>query len=172
MLYFHFNKIYADEIDLIADNCDGQNKKIAVMYYFSWTVMTGKNMSISLKFLLTGHAKFTPDRNFGILKSKYAKSVVDCFDDFITVIKKSSSNGFNLAIPSKDPYSNIRNVFWAEWDVFLKQRFNPIPSVTKYHHFSFYLDGIIRSMFFSNSPQLIVHKKTAIAKENKIDYLE
>ena len=135
MLDYYLNKIVADKVVLFADNCVRQNKNNAVVHYLLWRVMTGKNKSISLNFLLTGHTKFSPDRNFGILKSKHAKSTVDCLQDFIQVVNSCLPKSFNMAVPTRDPVTNVRNVTWAECDTFLKQSFKSIPSITKYHHF-------------------------------------
>lgn len=118
--------------------------------------MIGENETISLNFLLTGHTKFWPDRNFGILKSKF---VVECQEDLINVVNSSSPSNFNFAVPSVDTTSRIRNVHWWEWDSFLKQYFEQITSLTKYHHFSSFPDGRIKAKLFSNSPEAVVHKE-------------
>lgn len=160
MVHYYLSNNKIENLVLFADNCVGQNKNNALLHYLLWRVMTEKNKTISLNFLLTGHTIFSPDRNFGILKSKYAKSVVDCQEDLIEVVKTSSPNNFNLVVPSIDPTSNIRNVQWSEWDVCLKQYFKQISGLTKYHHFTFHKDGRICAQFFSNSPEVQVHNET------------
>lgn len=50
---------------------------------------------------------------------------------------------------------------WSEWYSFFKQHFNQIPSLTKYHHFSFNADGRIFAKLFSNSAEILVHKEIA-----------
>lgn len=132
MLDYYFNNNSAENIILFADNCVGQNKNNALLHYLLWRVMKNKNKSIELNFLLTGHTKFSPDRNFGIVKTKFSKSIVDCHEDFIEVINTSSPNKFNIAVPSKDPKTKTRNVFWAEWDKHLQQYFKSIPNISKY----------------------------------------
>lgn len=104
-----------------------------MLHYLLWRVANKLNESITLNFLITGHTKFSPDRNFGIVKSKFSKSVVDCYEDFLEVIKSSSPNNFNVAVPSKNPTTNIRHVQWAEWDTYLSQFFKQVPGLTKYH---------------------------------------
>lgn len=85
--------------------------------------------------------------------------MVDCFKDCIEVVNTSFTNNFNLAVPTVDLKTNVRNVNLSEWDIFLKQYFKPIASLTKYHHFKFHKDGQISAQKFSNSPEEIVHKK-------------
>lgn len=110
MLHYYLNNNVTDDLVLFADNCAGQNKNNALLHYLLWRMMKKMNKSIELNFLLTGHTKFSPDRNFGIIKSKFSKSNVDCHEDFLEVIKNSSPNNINIAVPSKDPQTKIRNV--------------------------------------------------------------
>ena len=44
---------------LHCDNCVGQNKNNAFMFYFLWRVMTGRHKSLSLSFMIAGHTKFS-----------------------------------------------------------------------------------------------------------------
>lgn len=170
MLHFYLEKCPAKNIVLFSDNCVGQNKNNAVLHYLLWRILTSRNSTISLNFLLTGHTKFSPDRNFGILKAKYGKSIVDCQEDLIKVIQTSSPGGFNLAVPSKEPQTKIRNVFWGQWDVYLKQFFCPIVGLTKYHHFNFHIDGRITGKLFDDSPEIILHEemKLKLEKSNSL----
>lgn len=71
MLHYYLSNNVTDNLVLFADNCTGQNKNNAVLHYLLWWVMKKMNKSIELHFLLTGHTKFSPDRNFGLIKSKY-----------------------------------------------------------------------------------------------------
>lgn len=153
MLDFKLDQINSQKIVLFSDNCVGQNENNAVLQYLLWRVMSGKNDNISLHFLLTGHTKFSPDRNFGIIKSKFAKSDVDCLQDCIEVVNKSP---FNVAVPSFDPSTNTRNVRWAEWDGYLRQYFKNIPNLTKYHHFYFDREGKIKARLFCDQPEIVL----------------
>ena len=38
------------------------------MFYFLWRVITGREMSITISFMVTGHTKFSCDRYFGLRK--------------------------------------------------------------------------------------------------------
>ena len=55
---------------LHCDNCVGQNKNNAFMFYFLWRVMTGRHKSLSLSFMIAGH---TCDRYFGLIKKTLQK---------------------------------------------------------------------------------------------------
>lgn len=98
MLHYYLTNNEPENLVLFGDNCVGQNKNNALFHYLLWRIVKKMNKSISLNFLLTGHTKFLPDRNFGIIKSKFRKSVVDCHEDFIQVIATSSPNNFNLPV--------------------------------------------------------------------------
>lgn len=80
-----------------------------MIHYLSWRVDSGRNKSITLNFLLTGHTKFSPDRSFGLIKLEYARSNVDCFEDFKTVVMRSSHRKFNVAVDGGE-------VEWRQWD--------------------------------------------------------
>lgn len=159
--------IIAEEVTLFSDNCVGQNKNNAMMHYLLWRVMTGKNKKNSLHFLLTGHTKFSPDRNFGILKSKYARADVDCLQDMMEVVNTSSPHGYNVALSIVDPSTNIQKVKWKKWDDCLKQNFHSIPHITKYHHFVFLPNGEIRAKEFVDSTEEIVHPEIELNKNAK-----
>ena len=165
MLNFYLDKYPTDNVVLFADNCAGQNKNNAMMQYLLWRVITGKNKKFSLNFMLTGHTKFAPDRNFGILKAKYAKATVNCYQDVIDVINASSPSGLNVAIPSVDPRTKNRNIVWYRWDVYLKQFFKNIPGITKYHHFTFFENGNIIAKKLSDSEDEVIQKEIQIEVE-------
>lgn len=69
-------------------------------------------------------------------------------------------------MPSIDPTSNFRNVHCSKWDELLKQYFQPIPSLTKYHHFNFHTDGKIFEKLFSNSEEVKLQNETAFKVKN------
>lgn len=162
--YYLYNNV-TENLVLFADNCTGQNKNNELLHYLLWRVMRKMNKSIKLNFLLTGHTKFSPDRNFGIVKSKFSKSIVNCQEDFIEVINASSPNKFNIAVPTKDPKTKVRNGFWAEWDKYLQQYFKAVPNLLKYHHFKFYEDGSIKAKLFANSEEVELQEATLMHAE-------
>ena len=57
LLHFFSENYVLGETDLHlhADNCSGQNKDSAMMWYLLWHVLTGRHRSITISFLFTGH---------------------------------------------------------------------------------------------------------------------
>ncbi|KAK6315674.1 hypothetical protein J4Q44_G00131980 [Coregonus suidteri] len=47
-------------VDLICDNCSGQNKNKFVLWYCAWRTMHNLHHRLDLHFLITGHTKFAP----------------------------------------------------------------------------------------------------------------
>ena len=51
--------------------------------------------------MVSGHTKFKCDGSFGLIKKLYRNTTVDCIHHIVEIVKKSSSNSFNLKIPQK-----------------------------------------------------------------------
>ena len=92
MLHYYFNNYGLGETDacIPADNCAGQNKNSCMIWYLLWYVLTGRHKSIKLSFLLTGHAKFSCDWCFGLVKRVYKETKVNCLNDIADVVTQSS----------------------------------------------------------------------------------
>lgn len=166
-LDYYLSKLKADVLIFFADNCVGQNKNNTVVQYLLWRVLTKKNKKIHLNFLLAGHTKFSPDRNFGLLKSNYARSNIDCIQDLICCVHSSSPNGFNIAVPTVDPETKRRNVVWSDWNQFLSAFFKPFVGITSYHHFIFEQSGSLAVKLFADSePEMIHLQKSSLETTN------
>ena len=136
MLHYFFENYGIGEchVKLHADNYSGQNKNSCMMWYMMWRVLTGRHMTITLSFLLTGHTKFSCDWCFGLVKRLYRKTKVDCLQDIVTVVEQSSDvnipqlcgteNG-NVIVPTFD------------WTIFLATHFCKAQNIKKSHHFHF-----------------------------------
>jgi hypothetical protein len=77
-LLHHFLQKWAlkgNVVYLHADNCIGQNKNNATIQYLMWRILQGKQHSLTLSFMVSGHTKFAPDRHFGLLKKQYRRAV-------------------------------------------------------------------------------------------------
>ena len=70
----------------------GQNKNNATIQYLLWRVLTGKQESIELSFMLVGHTKFSPDRHFGTFKKAFRVSSVSTLAEIATVVERTSTN--------------------------------------------------------------------------------
>ena len=79
--YFEFKLHDCRHVLIHADNAVGQNKNNTVLDYLVWRVLTGRNRSIKLSFMLPGHTKFAPDRFFGQVKKLYRRTPVSTFCD-------------------------------------------------------------------------------------------
>jgi hypothetical protein len=69
--YLEHNYNNYKNLQFHADSCQGQNKNQYVFFYLIWRVVTGKNDSISLNFMVPGHTKSVPDQNFGAIKRAF-----------------------------------------------------------------------------------------------------
>lgn len=105
-----------------------------------WRVAKGLQKQISYNFLLTGHTKFSPDRYFGVFKSKYAVSNIDIFNDLMQCVTDSSPSGCNKPVSAE-------NLVWYDWVSYLKKVYKPLVGITSFHHFVISSDGIEAKQF-------------------------
>lgn len=97
---------------LHADNAVGQNKNNAMIHYCVWRVLTSRNQTIKLSFMIAGHTKFSPDRFFGLIKKSYRQTSVSTLYDIEKVVNTSTTGGQNIALSTVDICSGKRNVHW------------------------------------------------------------
>ncbi|XP_072015693.1 uncharacterized protein [Amphiura filiformis] len=136
----HFLNNYSlgeDSLTLHCDNCSGQNKNRYMLWYCMWRTLTKKHHSVTLNFMVSGHTKFAPDGNFGILKRRFARSTVECLDDMEEVV--SSSGVCNIAQLVGDEQQNVA-VPTYNWQDFFGNSYRPLPGIKSYHHFRFTQD--------------------------------
>ena len=122
---------------LHANNATGQNKNYIVIQYLAWRVLTGRNPTIKISFMIAGHTKFAPDRFFGLIKKKYRYTSVSILLDLEQVVKSSSVGGCNIAQPTVNCCTGERYVVWYSWDKHLSRLFSSLPGILKFHHFRF-----------------------------------
>ncbi|CAG8771849.1 12952_t:CDS:1, partial [Ambispora leptoticha] len=136
-------------LKLTCDNAAGQNKNNSAIQFCQFLVMMGYYESVELNFMIAGHTKFSPDRNFGMIKKKYRKSTIYSKEQFVEVVNKSSPQGLNKV----KCYENGKGFNYYDFKV-LEKYFVKLPSLAKYHHFFFSADkpGIVRVKEFVNSP--------------------
>ena len=65
--------------------------------------------------MVPGHTKFKCDGSFGLIKKLYRKTTVNCVNDIVEVVKKSSTAGLNKA----QRYDNGKG-FQVEGAIFAK----------------------------------------------------
>ncbi len=61
------------ELNIIFDNCSGQNKNNTVLRLAAWLKQMGYFKKVKFVFLIVGHTKNAADRLFNSLKHEYRK---------------------------------------------------------------------------------------------------
>src|SRR5947199_9953056 len=84
-------------LKVTCDNAGGQNKNNTTLWFYLYLVICKYYESIELNFMVPGHTKFKCDGSFGLIKSLYRKTTVDCVDHVVDVVKRSSITGLNKA---------------------------------------------------------------------------
>src|SRR2546430_8767338 len=87
--------------------------------------------------MIVGHTKFQCDSNFGMIKKFYRKSTINCVDDFIEVVKKSSPSGLNKV----QRYEKGKGFRYLDVKV-LEKYFKKLPNLAKYRHFFFSAENL------------------------------
>src|SRR5437764_845369 len=82
--------------------------------------------------MIAGHTKFSPDRNFGMIKKRYRKSTIFSKEEFVRVVEESSPAGLNKV----QCYEEGRGFQYLDFKV-LEKYFVKLPNIGKYHHFLF-----------------------------------
>ena len=100
---------------LHSDNCSGQNKNRHVLAYLMWRVLTGRHKNITLSFQIVGHAKFSPDTCFGLIKQKYRKTSVGCLQDIATVVSNSSIVNETQLVGAQDGTPIVPMFDWGKF---------------------------------------------------------
>lgn len=95
--------------------------------------------SINYSFLIAGHTKFSPDRSFGIIKRVHKVNFVFSLYEFTEMVEASRIIGVNKA-QLVGTHDGSIIVLAYNWSSFLKQYFNKVPQIKKYHHFRFSKD--------------------------------
>ena len=156
LVHHYLSKYGCNEkvIYLHADNCTAQNKNNATIQYLMWRVMTGKNESVELSFMLTGHTKFSPDRFFGLFKKVFRRSSVSTLSDISLVMKRSTRAEQNVPQLIHGPGGETLVAFYR-WTEYLSQFFRLIPNILSYHNFrvTYNQPGIVYLREFSNSAE-------------------
>src|SRR3954469_11060173 len=98
--------------------------------------------------MIAGHTKFKVDGNFGMIKRLYRKSTINCKEECIEVIKKSSPQGLNKV----QCYEDGKGFHYLDFKV-LEKYFVKLSNINKYHHFLLSADslGVVKVKEFANS---------------------
>ena len=94
--YLESKTTTGEQLFLQADNAIGQNKNNTILHYLAWRVLSGRNPTIKLSFMLPGHTKFAPYRFLELIKRLYHQTAVSTLADLEQVVKNFTTGGQNL----------------------------------------------------------------------------
>jgi hypothetical protein len=77
------------ELNIVFDNCSGQNKNNAVLKLPAWLMAIGYFKEIHFIFFMVGHTNNVADRLFNSLKQDYWKQNLFTFDELVQMLDKS-----------------------------------------------------------------------------------
>ena len=119
----HLNLLREDsvggELNIIFDNCSGQNKNNTVLKLAAWLKAMGYFAQVNFNFLIVGHTKNAADRLFNSLKHEYRKKDIFTMDvltealnvsECVTVIPTMPEDFFNYDKLFKDIYSKLDGI--------------------------------------------------------------
>src|SRR4051794_21933731 len=98
--------------------------------------------------MVLGHTKFKYDSSFGLIKRLYRKTMVNCVDHIINVVKRSSIAGLNKA----QHYNGDEGFQYYNIISGLETYFKKLPGLQKFQHFLFIsaIPGIIKAQAVTN----------------------
>ena len=112
------------ELNIIFDNCAGQNKNNTVLKLVVWLRASGYFKVVNFIFLVVGHTKNAADRLFNSLKNEYRKQNIFTMEDLIDRLNQSESV---TVIPTKS------GDFW-DYDFLLKDMYRDLSGQVKINH--------------------------------------
>jgi hypothetical protein len=71
------------ELNIVFDNCSGQNKNNTVLKLAAWIMAMGYFKVVNLIFLVVGHTKNSADRLFNSLKGEYRRQNIFTMEGLI-----------------------------------------------------------------------------------------
>jgi len=104
------------ELNIVFDNCSGQNKNNTVLKLAAWLKAMNYFKSVNFIFLIVGHTKNAADRLFNSLKDEYRKENIFTKEvlaeklnksDCVSVIPTAPEDFFNYDDLFKDLYRNL-----------------------------------------------------------------
>lgn len=121
MCYLTNNIIRRNEIGgcltIIADNCAGQNKNNSVLRMALWLVEMKHFNKVQIVFYVKGHTKNACDRMFNLLKKKFHKQDVYCFQQLCEILQDNTDV---TVVPTNFEFfyswSNCLNVFYKKFN--------------------------------------------------------
>ncbi|KAG7371480.1 hypothetical protein IV203_020050 [Nitzschia inconspicua] len=118
------------ELNVVMDNCAGQNKNNHVLLLAPYLVEMGYFRTVNMLFLVAGHTKNVCDRRFNNLKMVYHNAQVFTFDQAVEILGRSQ----HVHVWKIDPQND-----WKNYGEFLRQPYVTLAeaklSIAKNHIF-------------------------------------
>jgi len=132
------------ELNIVFDNCSGQNKNNTVLKLAAWLMAMGYFKSVQFIFLVVGHTKNAADRLFNSLKHEYRKQNLFTFDELARALDQSA----NVTV-----HRTVANDFF-DYDKLLDGMYKKLTGQIKQNHiFSCEDDGSEMMIRKSNLPE-------------------
>ena len=103
--------IKGGELNIVMDNCGGQNKNNYVLLLAPYLAEMGFFATVNMVFLVVGHTKNVCDRRFNDLKRTYHNSQVFTLAEAVNVLSKSA----HVTVWPIDPLTD-----WKDYDTMLQ----------------------------------------------------
>jgi hypothetical protein len=78
-------------LNIVFDNCSGQNKNNTVLKLAAWLMAMGYFKSVQFIFLVVGQTKNAADRLFNLLKHEYRKQNLFTIDELVRALDQSAT---------------------------------------------------------------------------------
>ena len=128
---FHKDSV-GGELNIIFDNCSGQNKNNTVLRLAAWLTAMSYFKEVNFIFLVVGHTKNAADRLFACLKTKYHKQNIFTFQEMVESLNRSDRVTVHTATPED----------FLTYEKLLSTLFRPLTgNIKKNHIFSCNIDG-------------------------------
>ena len=110
------------ELNVIFDNCSGQNKNNKVLALVPFLVEMGYFKKVSFVFLVVGHTKIAADRLFNALKELYRKENIGIMTKLYKTLNASSKVTVHQTNESDfQDWGGFLNLFYRELSGLIKQ---------------------------------------------------
>ena len=130
-----------DELNIIFDNCPGQNKNNMVLRLVPYLVEMKIFRKVNFIFLIVGHTKNAADRMFNTMKGKYRVSQCFTMDRLREILSSEKVHIHKLET------GDMKN-----WGDYLNRFYKKIPSIEPFHIFSCDAnDATDKGVFVTNS---------------------
>jgi hypothetical protein len=103
------NDEQGSELNIVFDNCCGQNKNNTVLRLAAWLAQLGYFLEINFIFLVVGHTKNAADRLFNSLKVMYWKKNLYTFHQLVEALGTSRTITVHPTV--SEDFLNYGNLF-------------------------------------------------------------